>query len=86
MAGRGLPGDDVLTRLLAVLDTRGGKLTTVALARALAFPELRLPGLLAKVQRLLNVDGYAVLNRDDTSNTVELNRDLLLKQFDLLEE
>jgi hypothetical protein len=86
LAGRGLPGDDVLTRFLAVLDARGGKLTTVALARALTFPEVRLPGLLAKVQRLLNVDGYAVLNRDDTSNTVELNRDLLLKQFDLLEE
>ena len=83
LAGRNVPPDEQLGRLLAILEARGGKLTTVALARALAFPELRLPGLLAKIQRLLNVDGYAVLNRDDTSETVELNRELLLKQFDL---
>ena len=42
---------------------RGGKeSTSVALARALEFPALRLPGLLAKVQRVLNIDGYAVLH------------------------
>ena len=64
---------------------RGGKLTSVALARALEFPALRLPGLLAKAQRMLNIDGYAVLSRDDASDTVELNRELLLKQFDLVE-
>jgi hypothetical protein len=57
----------------------------VALARALAFPALRLSGLLAKAQRVLNIDGYAVLSRDDASDTVELNRELLLKQFDLVE-
>lgn len=85
LVGRGVPADDLLARLLTSLDARGGKLTTMALARALAFPEVRLPGLLAKVQRLLNIDGYAVLNRDDASQTVELNRDLLLKQFDLSE-
>jgi hypothetical protein len=73
----------VLVNLLNELDRRGGKLTSVALARALGFPTLRLPGLLAKAQRLLNVDGYAVLNRDDASDTVELNRELLWKQFDL---
>jgi hypothetical protein len=86
LAGRNLPPDEQVARFLAILDARGGKLTTAALARALAFPELRLPGLLSKLQRLLNVDGYAVLNRDDASETVELNRELLLKQFDLVEE
>jgi hypothetical protein len=84
LAGRGIPTDDVLAKFLSTLDRRGGKLTSIALARALAFPEMRLPGLLAKVQRILNVDGYAVLNRDDASDTIELNRDLLLKQFDLV--
>ena len=59
-------------------------MTSVALARELQFPTLRLPGLLAKMQRILNVDGYPVLSRDDASDTVELNRDLLLKQFDLV--
>ncbi|MFM8221482.1 MAG: BREX-2 system phosphatase PglZ, partial [Planctomycetaceae bacterium] len=86
LAGRNLPPDEQMAKFLTVLEARGGKLTTVALARALAFPELRLPGLLSKLQRLLNVDGYAVLNRDDASDTVELNRALLLKQFDLGEE
>jgi hypothetical protein len=85
LAGRGIPTDDVLAKFLSTLDRRGGKLTSIALARALAFPEMRLPGLLAKVQRILNVDGYAVLNRDDASDTIELNRDLLLRQFDLVE-
>ena len=84
LAGRGLPTDEVLTKFLCILDDRGGKMTTLALARALAYPEMRLPGLLAKILRILNVDGYAVLNRDDASDTIELNRDLLLKQFDLV--
>jgi hypothetical protein len=46
---------------------------------------VRLPGLLAKAERILNVDGYDVLRRDEVSDTIELNRDLLLKQFDLVE-
>jgi cell division septation protein DedD len=84
LGGRGLPGDEVFTKLLATLDRLGGKMTSVALARTMDFPALRLPGLLAKVQRVLNIDGYAVLSRDDASDTVELNRELLLKQFDLV--
>ena len=84
LGGRGLPADELFAKLLGMLDGRGGKMTSVALARALEFPALRLPGLLAKVQRVLNIDGYAVLSRDDASDTVELNRELLLKQFDLV--
>ncbi len=83
VCGRGLPADDVIAKLLDTLDRRGGKMTSAALALAIDFPMLRLPGLLAKVQRILNVDGYSVLSHDDTSDTVELNQDLLLKQFQL---
>jgi hypothetical protein len=85
LGGRGLPTDEVLTKLLAALDERGGKMTSAALARTLEFPAVRLPGLLAKAERILNVDGYDVLRRDEASDTIELNRDLLLKQFDLVE-
>lgn len=85
LGGRGIPTDDVMTKLLSALDERGGKLTSMALARTLEFPAVRLPGLLAKAERILNVDGYDVLRRDDASDTIELNRDLLLKQFDLVE-
>jgi hypothetical protein len=85
LGGRGVPSDKVFTQLLCALDQRGGKMTSPALARTLEFPALRLSGLLAKTQRVLNIDGYAVLSRDDASDTIELNRDLLLKQFDLVD-
>ena len=77
--------DDVFSRLLAAVDARGGKITSAALARAIEYPPLRLRGLLAVAQRVLNVDGYAVLTRDETSDTVELDRNLLCRQFDLVE-
>jgi len=35
---------------------------------------------------VLNIDGFAVLGRDEQSDTVELDRGLLLHQFDLLAE
>jgi hypothetical protein len=85
LGGRGVPSDEIFTRLLCSLDDRGGKMTSAALARTLEFPAIRLPGLLAKAERVLNVDGYDVLRRDEASDTVELNRNLLLTQFDLVE-
>ncbi|MBZ5495688.1 MAG: BREX-2 system phosphatase PglZ [Acidobacteriia bacterium] len=84
LGGRAVPGDEVFARFLAALDRRGGKMTSAALARTTSFPLLRLQGLLAVMQRVLNIDGYAVLSRDEASDTVILNRDLLLKQFDLV--
>jgi hypothetical protein len=84
LAGRGVPADSLFIELLSALDRQGGKMTSAALARMMRFPTLRLPGLLAKIQRILNIDGYPVLSRDDASDTVELSRDLLLKQFDLV--
>ena len=62
-----------------------GQTTSVstALARAVEYPPLRLPGLLATAQRIFNIDGYGVLTRDDASDTIEFNRDLLCRQFDL---
>ncbi|MBN70823.1 MAG: hypothetical protein CME32_16270 [Gimesia sp.] len=83
--GRGVPTDEDFIRLLTALDTRGGKLTSVALARTLEIPGFRLPGFLAKAERVLNIDGYDVLRRDEASDTIELNRSLLLTQFDLVE-
>jgi hypothetical protein len=83
LAGRSVPSDEQIADLLAALDVRGGKMTDSALARRLALPLIRLRGFLAVMQRVLNVEGYAVLTRDEASNTVELNRDLLCRQFDL---
>jgi hypothetical protein len=80
---RGYPGDDVLKRLLANLDTRGGKLTAAALARTMGYATVRLPGLLSVAQRLFNVDGYPVITVDVQSDTVQLEKKLLLVQFGL---
>jgi hypothetical protein len=81
----GLDFDAVITRLLQAIDERGGKITSAALARAIQMPPLRLRGLLAIAQRVFNVDGYEVLSRDDVSDTIQLDRTLLLKQFDLVD-
>lgn len=86
LGGRVVPDDATFAGLLAVLDGAGGKLTVAALARGLGMPPFRLRNLLAVCQRVLNVDGFAVLGRDDPSDTVELNLALLLRQFDLIAE
>jgi len=83
LGGRAAPSEEVFTKLLWTLDERGGKMTTTALARAMERPPHRLAGLLAVGQRVLNVDGYAVLSRDDVSDSVELDADLLRRQFGL---
>ena len=83
LSGRFLPPEGVFRDVLTVLDGRGGKLTSAALARSVNYPPMRLRGLLAVMQRVLNIDGFAVLTRDDASDTVELNRELLKRQFEL---
>lgn len=86
LGGRIVPDDKVFVQLLSALDQRGGKLTSAALARTIKYSPMRLRGMLAVVQRVLNIDGYAVLTREETSDTVELDRNLLCRQFDLLEK
>lgn len=85
LGGRSVPSDAVVMRLLQAIDERGGKITSAALARAIQMPPIRLRGLLAIAQRIFNVDGYEVLSRDDGSDTIQMDRALLLKQFDLVE-
>lgn len=65
------------------LDEHGGKQTLGGLARRLDLPALRIGGVVSVARRLLNVDGYAVLEVDEESDTVTLNRALLVKQFEL---
>jgi hypothetical protein len=53
------------------------------LAQALNMPLLRMNGFLAGAQKLLNVDGYAVLSVDRATKTVKLNKESLFVQFEL---
>jgi hypothetical protein len=44
---------------------------------------MRLAGLLTLTARVLNVDGFQVLAREDASDTIALDTGLLCKQFEL---
>jgi hypothetical protein len=78
-----LPEDAAVVRCLEVLDHHGGTLTLAALAQQAGILPLRLDGFLAKLQRLLNVDGYEVLLVDRTQNRVSVNVAILRRQFEL---
>ena len=82
-AGRVRMDDSTIQRFIEALISRGGTMTVPALASATGTPEHRLSGLLAIMQRLLNVEGYSILDRQDAANTVILNIPLLKKQFEL---
>jgi hypothetical protein len=84
-SGRGLPPDQEVRRLLVALADRGGRMTRTALSQRLGVPWVRLAGLVVAIRRLLNVDGLQVLELDDHSETIILNRPLLLQQFELKE-
>ena len=83
LAGRSVPPDEILRSVLSALDQRGGRMTSAAIARTVNYPPMRLRGLLAVMQRVLNIDGFAVLTKDEASDTVDLNRELLKRQFGL---
>ncbi len=84
LAARVALPDDTMRSLLAALSERGGKLSRAALAQRLALPEMRLPGMLSAVRRVLNVDQAPVLIVDEATGTVELNLALLQQQFRLV--
>jgi hypothetical protein len=83
LAGRMAPNDRVVKTFLKALEAHHDRMTRHGLAQALGQPDFRMRGLLAGLQRLLNVDGYQVVAVDETSDTIELNRQLLNKQFQL---
>lgn len=85
LAGRQIPSNEVIEKIVGTLDGNGGKMTIQGLARATEYPPVRLRGLVAVLQRILNVDGFSVLRRDDATQTIELNRELLLQQFALMD-
>ena len=80
---RHAPEDDVVRRCLEALDQSGGIMTPTAFAKAADVPAARLDGLIARIQRLLNVDGYEILTLSRNENRIELNVTKLKRQFDL---
>jgi hypothetical protein len=83
MAGRRAPDDRTMEAFLRALDQHHDRISRRLLAELLGQPEFRLRGILVVLQRLLNVEGYQVVAIDEATGTIELNRPLLAKQFQL---
>jgi hypothetical protein len=80
---RHAPEEEVVRRALAALEGGGGLMTPTTFSNAADIPAARLDGLIARMQRLLNVDGYEILTLNRTENKIELNLARLRRQFDL---
>jgi len=81
LAGRAVLDDDRARVLLAAIDARGGVVARDVLAADTEIPPLRLGGTLTALRRLLNVEGYPVVDLGD--DTVRLDKRLLHTQFGL---
>jgi hypothetical protein len=81
LAGRSPLKDAELQALIECLAHRGWTATPPALASVLSVNAVQLNVRLAAARRLLNVEGYPVLDVDEASSTVKLNIELLAEQF-----
>lgn len=75
--------DDRVRSVLAAVARRGGVSSFAALAADSGTPVGRLPGFLAHLARVLNVDGYPVLDVDATAGEVRLSLPMLAQQFEI---
>jgi PglZ domain len=82
MAGRRAPDDRTVETFLRLLDQHHDRISRYALTQSLGQPEFRMRGIVVGLQRLLNVEGYQVVAVDEATGTIELNRQLLAKQFE----
>jgi len=83
LMGRAALSPDLLRAILNALQDRGDRMLKSALAQRIAQPEFRLPGVIASLRRVMNVDGYPVITFEEASGTVCLNRQLLTTQFEI---
>lgn len=70
---------EILLRVL--LNAPGHRLDAASAATALGVAKVQLAGAVPMLQRLLNVEQYAVLERDADGQTLVLDADLLAEQF-----
>jgi hypothetical protein len=83
MAGRRAPSEHHVEAFLKALDQHRYRIPRRALAEALGQPDVHIPRVLVGLQRLLNVDGYQIVTVDEDSGAMELNVQLLKKQFQI---
>ena len=80
---RGAPKAEELIKFIKLLEGRGGRMPSEMLAQGLGLPLFRLAGHVQNLARILNVDGYEVVNSDAGGGSVVLNIELLKQQFQL---
>jgi len=83
LAGRTAPSDEQMRTLLIALAARGNRLPLATVAATLGVPEVRVRGIATAVRRVLNIEGYAVVQEDPASGTLSLELPLLRAQFAL---
>ena len=81
--GRGALDDDRVAALLTVLIQGGGRATYETLAAKAGIPAFRIAGTVTALRRMLQVEGYPVIEIDPDGTTVLLNTALLAQQFEL---
>ncbi len=81
--GRLAPQNNLVKELLFVLEQNDCKLSLSQLAKSVSYSVTQTTTLLDKIQRILNIDGYAIINCNTFSDIVWLNQKLLCKQFNI---
>src|SRR5690606_8411444 len=75
--------DERVAALLTVLIDGGGRATLDTLAARAGVPAHRIAGTVTALRRLLQVEGYPVIEIDPDGRTVKLDEALLREQFGL---
>lgn len=78
---RSKPKEPAVRATLAALHTRGGVASFGVIAQATGMPLSRMNGFLATLGRLLNVDGFGVIDVDPSAQEARLDEGLLRTQF-----
>ena len=84
-AARMRPDDDLIRRLLTELETLSGTATFDALRGRLGLQPRAFKGTISLLARLLNVDGFSVVDVSQSAKTIQINREMLTLQFGLKE-
>ena len=83
MAGRRALDDRTAAAVLRALVDRGGRAHQDTVAAAAGIPTADVGQVFAAVRRLLNVDGYGVVELDTDGVTLRLDEQLMREQFDV---
>ncbi|WP_082519414.1 BREX-2 system phosphatase PglZ [Rhodococcus sp. Leaf233] len=83
MAGRRALDDSTAGAVLGALVDRGGRAHQDTVAAAAGIAAIEISQVFAAVRRLLNVDGYGVIELDADGVTLRLDESLLREQFEI---